>query len=133
MEHLTREQTIQLMARAKASRERDWVLFLVAFWHGLRASEAVKLTPANFSDGYLTIKRLKGSYKTAHPLVEDGEELLDERAAVARWLEQHKALHAGDGCLQRLFPVSRIQFWRLFRRYGGTRPAFRSASAIRTC
>ena len=71
MEHFTREQTIQLLARAKASRERDWVLFLVAFCHGLRASEAINLTPANFSDGYLGIKRLKGSKKTVQPLREE--------------------------------------------------------------
>src|SRR6202030_3688041 len=67
---------------------------------------------------YLTIQRLKGSEKTVQPLVEDAEELLNERVAVERWLESHKALHAGDGYRKRLFPISRVQFFRLFRRYG---------------
>jgi len=117
MEHLTREQTISLLTCARAGRERDWILFLVSFWHGLRASEAVNLTPENFSDGYLNIQRLKGSLRTVQPLVGHELEILNEREAVESWLNGHKAAHAGDGRLKRLFPVSRVQFFRLMRRY----------------
>lgn len=118
MEHLTREQTIDLLTCARAGRERDWVLFLVSFWHGLRASEAVKLTPENFIDGYLNVQRLKGSMRTVQPLVGHELEILDERLAVESWLKGHKAIHAGDGRLKVLFPISRVQFFRLMRRYG---------------
>ena len=85
MEHLSREQLLDLLAQAKAVRERDWVLFLVTFWHGLRVSEAVGdprnprcpgLTPENFADGYLIVKRLKGSERI--PGLED---LAGRRAA----------------------------------------------------
>jgi integrase len=117
MEHLNREQVIRLLTEARAGRERDWVLFLVSFWHGLRASEAVGLTPGNITDGFLDIQRLKGSYRTKQPLVEDQLEILNERAAVAAWLAQHAVLH-GHNSRERLFPVSRIQFFRLMRRYG---------------
>jgi integrase len=41
MEHLTREEILRLLEQAKAHRERDYVMCLVAFWHGLRASEVV--------------------------------------------------------------------------------------------
>lgn len=64
MEHLDREQVVSLLSCARAGRERDWVLFLVSFWHGLRASEAVGLTPENLADGYLNVQRLKGSLRT---------------------------------------------------------------------
>ena len=88
MEHLSREQVIALLTQARAVRERDWVLFLVAFWHGLRASEAVSLTAGNFADGYLNVQRLKGSLRTVQPLVEHESELLNEKLAVAKWMKQ---------------------------------------------
>jgi integrase len=118
MEHLSREQLVALLGHAKANRERDWVLFLVSFWHGLRASEAVSLTPAHFVDGYLNIQRLKGSYRTVQPLVEDVDPLLNERAAVEMWLERHKSANCPNWQAARLFPISRVQFFRLIRRYG---------------
>lgn len=118
MEHLTRDQLRALLAEAQAHRERDWVLFLVSFWHGLRASEAVSLTPANFTDGFLTVQRLKGSMRTRQPLVEDPDEILNERAGVEAWIAQHSAAHGEAARDRRLFPVSRFQFYRLVRRYG---------------
>jgi hypothetical protein len=118
VEHLTRDQLRALLAEAQAHRERDWVLFLVSFWHGLRASEAVSLTPANFTDGFLTVQRLKGSMRTRQPLVEDPDEILNERAGVEAWIAQHSAAHGEAARDRRLFPVSRFQFYRLVRRYG---------------
>lgn len=111
MEHLTREQLVEVLRQAKIARKRDWILLLVTFWHGLRASEAVNLTSENFTDGYLTVQRLKGSMRTTQPLIEDADELLNESAAVESWI----ALHAPG---ERLFPISRVQFYRLMRRYG---------------
>lgn len=118
MEHLSREQLVSVLREAKAARERDWVLLLVSFWHGLRASEALSLTPEHFADGFLTIQRLKGSMRTTQPLVEDPDELLNERGAIEMWLARHKTAHSGDGRGKRLFPVTRFQFYRLMRRYG---------------
>src|SRR5579863_255706 len=118
MEHLTREQLLALLRRARAGSERDWTLFLVSFWHGLRASEALALTPEHFADGYLTVQRLKGSNKTTQRLFEHADELLNERAAVEGLLAEHRSRHAGDGAGQRLFPLSRFQFFRLVRLYG---------------
>ena len=118
MEHLSREQVIGLLNCARAGRERDWVLFLVSFWHGLRASEAVALTPAHFADGYLDIQRLKGSLHTIQPLVDHPLEILNESAAVQNWLRRHQEAYSGDGRARRLFPISRVQFYRLVRRYG---------------
>lgn len=122
MEHLNRKQVISLLRHARSGGERDWVLFLVTFWHGLRASEAVGLTRENFADGYLRVERLKGSLRTVQPLIEDREKLLNERAAVEGWIEKLDSLRSKRRGRptpgQRLFAISRIQFWRLFRRYG---------------
>jgi integrase/recombinase XerD len=118
MEHLSREQVVDLLTRARAGRERDWVLFLVSFWHGLRASEAIGLIPENFADGYLNVQRLKGSLRTVQPLVDDELEILNERIAITSWLAKHQEHHHGDGNARRVFPVSRVQFYRLMRRYG---------------
>jgi integrase len=125
MEHLTREQLRGVLEQAKAARERDWVLLLVAFWHGLRASEAVNLTPEHFADGFLTVQRLKGSLKTVQPLVDDPDPLLNERAALETWLAKHSSrlAHESNGSglphqQKRLFPISRFAFYRLMRFYG---------------
>jgi type 1 fimbriae regulatory protein FimB len=116
VEHLSREQLLEVLTQAKAARDRDWLLLLVSFWHGLRASEAIRLTPENFTDGYLTVQRLKGSLRTVQPLVVDENELLNERMAIEAWIDRHRL--AGRGRGERLFPISRIQFFRLMRRYG---------------
>lgn len=129
MEHLSREQVVRLLTCARATRERDWILFLVSFWHGLRASEAVSLTPENFVDGYLNVQRLKGSMRTVQPLVEHEDEILDEKSAIESYLTRRGAAAnrtptapAHSICAEnrsaRLFPISRVQFYRLMRRYG---------------
>jgi integrase len=118
VEHLTREQLVAVLVQAKASSERDWVLLLVSFWHGLRASEAIGLTPEHFADGYLSIQRLKGSMKTIQPLVEHEDQVLNERAAVEGWLAKQGDARTGDLPDRRLFPLTRFQFYRLMRRYG---------------
>lgn len=118
MEHLTREQVVSLLTRAREGRERDWVLFLVSFWHGLRASEAIGLTPESFADGFLNVQRLKGSLRTIQPLVDHEDEILNERVAVSGWLAKHQERYQGDGSGRKLFSVGRVQFYRLMRRYG---------------
>lgn len=61
--YFTRQEILALMTQAKAVRERDWILFLVSFWHGLRASEAISLTPEHFAGAYLALQRLGRSLR----------------------------------------------------------------------
>jgi site-specific recombinase XerD len=83
---------------------------LVAYWHGLRASEVVHIKRADVSDGYLTVRRLKGSLKTVQPLVHHKTKLLDERPSLERFVNSMAPN-------QIVFPVSRVWFWRLVQRY----------------
>jgi integrase/recombinase XerD len=110
MEHLSNAEFLALLAAAKASRERDWLMILVGYWHGLRASEVVGLTAGSIVDGHITVARLKGSLKTCQPLVKHADPLLDEASGL---FEFTREMHSN----QRIFPVGRVQFWRLVQKY----------------
>ena len=64
MKHLTRDELRALLTVAKAHSERDHLMILTGFWHGLRCSEIVKMRGTQIRDGHLTVQRLKGSLKT---------------------------------------------------------------------
>lgn len=110
MQHLSREELLGLLRKARDNSERDWLMILVGFWHGLRVSEIISLTPEHLNDGYLTIQRLKGSLKTTQPLIEDDEPLLNEK----RPLQSYAARRLRSA---RLFDITRIHLWRIFRRH----------------
>jgi integrase/recombinase XerD len=111
MQHLNRTELLALLKVAKEQSERDWLLLLTTFWHGLRASEATGLRTDQIRDGYLSVQRLKGSLKTRQPLVAHKNPLLDEKTAL-------ETLVAGLPAKARLFPISRVQFFRLMQKYG---------------
>lgn len=104
MKHLSREEMTRLLTVAKQNSERDWLMILVAYWHGLRASEVVSLTDQDVRDGFITVARKKGSMKTTQPLMRSADPLYDESP-----LETLKG---------RLFSMSRITFWRRMQEYG---------------
>jgi site-specific recombinase XerD len=105
MKSLSKEQLASLLNAARAHSERDWLMILVAYNHGLRASEVVTLTSANIRDGFITVKRLKGSRSTTHRLFES------ERDALTR-------LAAEKATGERLFPITRQHFWYLVQKHG---------------
>jgi type 1 fimbriae regulatory protein FimB/type 1 fimbriae regulatory protein FimE len=76
-EYLTAAEVERLMAAARKNREgaRDATMILIAFRHGLRASELVDLhwDQVGFDQGVLHVRRVKNGSPAAHPL--DGEEL----------------------------------------------------------
>lgn len=99
-----------LLAAARASRERDWLMILVCFWHGLRVSELVGFKRDAIQDGYLTIKRLKGSDRTVQMLVDHPEPLLNEREALIDF--------AGKSNFSKpVFAICRRRFDQLVKQY----------------
>ncbi len=86
-------------------------MILCGYSHGLRPSEVVAIKRDDIRDGFLTVARLKGSMRTTQPLVQDENKLLDELRGVSEYLP---GLHGN----QRLFPITRRQFGRLFVGYG---------------
>lgn len=111
--HFTREQMLALLRTARAASERDYLAILVAYNHAMRASEicGLRTTQIDTANGFITVKRLKGSRTTLHELeTGGGEPLLDERTALTAYLSK---LKEGD----RLFPICRQHFYTLFRGY----------------
>jgi integrase len=110
MHALSRAEIRELLNVAKAHRKRDWLMILVAFHHGLRASEVTAIKADDVVDGHLTIQRLKGSMKTTQALVTSSDPLFDERDAL---LEFARLSRPG----RPIFGVGRITFWRYIQKY----------------
>jgi type 1 fimbriae regulatory protein FimB len=103
MKSLTHDELDALLDVARSKSAADYLMLLVTFNHGLRASEVINLTRDNVVAGNLTVQRLKGSKKTSQPLLPAERALLLARAAET------------DG---RLFPMCRMTFWRRMQEYG---------------
>jgi integrase len=74
-EYLTETEVERLMAAAKKNRDghRDSTMILLAFRHGLRASELVDLRweQVDFNQATLAVRRAKGGTAGTHPLAGD--------------------------------------------------------------
>lgn len=110
MQIFSNDELLALFRQARNTRERDWLMMLVAYWHGLRASEITRIRREDIADGYLTVKRLKGSLKTVQPLIKHKTSLLNERAALESFVSSMFPN-------QIVFPVRRQHFWRLIQRH----------------
>src|SRR5438094_7025800 len=90
-EHLSREQLLKLLARAKSGKKglRDHLMILLGVSHGLRASEICDLRVDDFdlNEGTITARRQKGSNETTLALLHNDEPLLDEHSAVKAYLQ----------------------------------------------
>jgi integrase len=139
---LTDEELLRLLELARGRRTRDWVLMLVTYRHGLRASEALSIRRRDLEGGRLRIQRGKGSEFVDQPLCGHENPLLDEIAAVGTWLAEMgehgvkgaakaggrrsrlKTLQSSQNVKfrpevddDRLFPFTRQRFFQLFREY----------------
>ncbi len=108
--YLTRDEVARLLRAAKKSRHgaRNHAMILIAYRHGLRASELVGLrwSDVDLERGTIYCRRAKGSRSTVHPLK------CDEAAAIKRLLRQRKR-DAGVFVFQseRGERMSRSAFW----------------------
>lgn len=90
-------ELLALLARAHTARMRDWVMILVTYWHGLRASETVNLRVSSFANDQVFIVRGKGSDGGWQDLQSHENPLLDEKQAVRDWLETRNLYGARGG------------------------------------
>ena len=117
---LTPQEVLDLLKTARKRSVRDWTMILLAYRHGLRASEVcgIKLADLDLKAGSISIKRLKGSLHTVQPVYQHrGQPLLDEVSAVRAWLRKRVA--DGSDYLftsQKGGKLSRIQFFRNFQK-----------------
>jgi integrase/recombinase XerD len=96
------------------TRKRDRALFLVAYRHGLRASEVgmLQIDELNLEQQRMTIQRLKGSLAGIHPL------RADEVKALKAYLRERKSPSPTLFLSQRGKPISRRQLDTLMKHYG---------------
>jgi type 1 fimbriae regulatory protein FimB len=83
-------ELITVLSEAKKVSNRNFCLILLAYKHGLRASEICRLKLTDVADGRIDVQRLKGSLHTNRPLESDRTTLLDEKRALAAWLRERK-------------------------------------------
>ena len=95
LSHLSPAELLALLKAARARSARDWCMVLLAYRHGLRASEVCGLRMGDVDEkaGAVTVARLKGSMLTVQPLyAHRGQPLLDEPAAMRAWLRSARPM-----------------------------------------
>jgi len=119
MIHLEPTEVLSVLRVAKAKGNREWAMIVVAYKHGMRASEVcnLQLDDIDMKNGNIVVERLKGSLRTTQAVTEHrGEPLLNELKALREWLRQRR-----DDGSDYLFTsqnggrLDRSQFFRLFR------------------
>jgi integrase len=120
MQYLSPEELLSLLRVARSRSTRDWAMILLAYRHGLRASEVclLRIADIDLKSSSISIRRLKGSLHTVQPLYRHrGQPLLDEITALRAWLRKRP----NDGSdyvftSQKGGKLDRSQFFRIFKR-----------------
>jgi type 1 fimbriae regulatory protein FimB len=113
------EELLALLRAAKAHGAREHAMLLVAYSHGLRASEVcgLKLSDLDVRAQAVKVSRLKGSLSGVQPMhVHRGEPLLDEVKVLKAYLAER--VEDGSGYLflsQKGGAMSRQHFHALFQ------------------
>ena len=119
MIHLEPAEVLSVLRAARAKGAREWSMFVLAYKHGLRASEVcnLRLDDIDLKNGSIVVERLKGSLRTTQAVTEHrGEPLLNELKALREWLRQRQ--DDGSDYLftsQKGGRLDRSQFFRLFK------------------
>src|SRR5712692_2897038 len=117
--HLEPNEVLAVLKGARTKGSREWAMIVVAYKHGLRASEVcnLRLDDIDLKNGSIVVERLKGSLRTTQAVTEHpGEPLLNELKALREWLRQRP--DDGSDYLftsQKGGRLDRSQFFRLFR------------------
>jgi integrase len=92
-EHLTEDEMARLLAALKRNRpgQRDWLIGLLIYRHGLRVSEACDLRwdDIDLPKRTIIVRRLKGSTDSTHYLERDEHKALGDlrRACAAKGIK----------------------------------------------
>lgn len=115
-EYLTEAEVERLMTAAKGNRwgHRDATMMLVAYRHGLRASEAVDLRwdQIEFRTANLHVRRVKQGSPSTHPI------LGDELRALRRVQREQEPKSPFVFTSERYAPFSPARFARMIERAG---------------
>jgi type 1 fimbriae regulatory protein FimB len=119
MKALSPEQ-VQKVLKVASANNRNHAMILVAFKHGLRASEVVnlKMSDVNWRTNKITVKRLKGSMTNEQEMYNEvGNPLMSELRVLKAWKEERETKGQSSDYLflsQKGGAMSRVQFYRVF-------------------
>ena len=115
-EHLTEDEMDRLLASLKTNRhgQRDWLIGLLIYRHGLRVSEACDLRwdDINLTKRTVQVRRLKGSDDSTHYLERD------ELAGLKRLQREQEPKSAYVFVNERGQPFRRMGIGRMIERAG---------------
>lgn len=117
--YLTPDEVIGVLKAAKERSSRDWCMILLAYRHGMRASEicSLRIDDVDLKRQAITVRRLKGSLDTIQPLYPHrGVPLLDELASLRAYFRDRD--DDGSDFLfvsQKGGKLHRSQFFRVFQ------------------
>lgn len=109
MQALDRSEIKRLLAEVPKDRQK--LMLVVTFNHGLRVSETINLTGRSIRDGFVTVQRLKGSMKTIQPYMSSTDPDLNEVPGLTE-------LANTVGPNELLFKMTRFGVYRLMQRCG---------------
>jgi site-specific recombinase XerD len=117
-DYLTRDEVAALLRSAKKSPRhatRNHAMILLAYRHGLRASELVNLrvSDLDLANGTIYCRRAKGSRSSLHPMKPDEVAAL-EKVLVRRQLPARDYVFQSE----RAEKMSRSAFWRIVSQAG---------------
>ena len=121
MQSLTRDEILSVLKLAASESKRNHAMILLAFKHGLRASEvcSLRVSDIDLKNGTIIVRRLKGSLKSSQDLLDiPGQPLVSEKRVLKAWIEERDAYHDASDYLflsQKGGGLDRSAYYRLFQ------------------
>jgi len=121
MKALSPEQVEKILKVASQRGKREHAMILLAYKHGMRASEvcALRMKDINLRDGKIVVRRLKGSQTNEQALFNEvGKPLMSELRVLKAWIaEREEWGQDSEFCFlsQKGGAMSRVQFFRIFQ------------------
>ena len=121
MQALSQTEILLVLKLAASESKRNHAMILLAYKHGLRASEvcALKTTDIDLKNGTITVRRLKGSLKSSQDLLDlPGQPLISEKRVLKAWLEERATYSDRSDFLflsQKGGAMDRSAFFRVFQ------------------
>jgi site-specific recombinase XerD len=118
MQFLESTELLAMLKAAKARSNRDWAMLLLAYRHGMRASEVtdLRLNSVDLKTRSIRFQRVKGSMASMQSLDKlAGQPLLDEPTALRLWLAERQDDSDYLFTSQKGGKLTANGFWRMFK------------------
>jgi type 1 fimbriae regulatory protein FimB len=121
LQALNEKELLAVLRLAASESKRNHAMILLAFRHGMRASEVcdLRLSDIDLKNGIITVRRTKGSLKSQQDISDlAGQPLLSEKRVLRAWLEERETYRDHSDFLflsQKGGGMDRSAFFRLFQ------------------